>query len=387
MTTASATAVLVSPTSAPGGAERALLNLARLLPKHNVATFVLLLQPGPFEEWLRDAGVDYEVVAMGRTRQVHRTLPVMARLATRSRRANVVVTNQGKGHAIAGPVPFVVGKPVIWWQHGIPGHSRIDRIAARVPAAAVVCGSKAALRAQHCLTPRRQVVLIHPGTDLGAVRAATGSGAAIRSRYGIGEAPFVGIVARLQAWKGQELFLRAAALVLQKVPACRFAVVGGAVLGWEGNYPADLRTLARALKLDDRVIFAGHQPDTYPWFDAIDIAITASVGEPFGLVTVEAMALGTPVVGVESSGTAEIIEHGTSGILVPPDDPAAMAAAIVDLLADSNRRQRISDAAALRAQTFSSHSTASRFADLIASITGLESTSAHDAVPAPQRID
>lgn len=126
------------------------------------------------------------------------------------------------------------------------------------------------------------------------------------------------MVARLQPWKGQELFLRAAALVARMRSDVRFAIVGGAILGWEGDYPQRLRALAAQLGIEDRVFLAGHQADVYPWFDALDLSVTASVGEPFGLVTVEALALRKPVVGVRSAGTAEIIEDGVSGLLVPP---------------------------------------------------------------------
>ena len=205
-----------------------------------------------------------------------------------------------------------------------PVADRVERAAA-VPSAAVVCGSSAEIPAQRRLTPRRRLELIHYGIDLGAIRQRSGSGAALRTRYGWGERPLIGIVARLQPWKGQELFLRAAAQIAVTCPEARFAVIGGAILGWEGDYPQQLQTLAQSLGIGDRVVFSGHQRDVYPWFDALDVAVTASEGEPFGLVTVEALALGKPVVGVRSAGTAEIIQDGVSGLLVPPGNATAMA--------------------------------------------------------------
>src|SRR5579875_1848584 len=96
------TAVLVSPTGAPGGAERALLALARHLPGHGWAPRIILLQRGPFEKWLSDASLDFEVLPMTRTRHIHRTAVVIERLRRAIRGGSAVVANQSKGQAIAG---------------------------------------------------------------------------------------------------------------------------------------------------------------------------------------------------------------------------------------------------------------------------------------------
>lgn len=126
-----------------------------------------------------------------------------------------------------------------------------------------------------------------------------------------------------------------------------------------------LQALASELGIAGRVLFAGHQDDVYPWFDSLDVAVTASVGEPFGLVTVEAMALGKPVVGVRSGGTAQIIEEGTSGLLVPPGDAASMATAICRVLSDLSLQERLREHGRRRAEVFSDRRMAERFARLL----------------------
>lgn len=223
------TVLLVSPTGAPGGAERALLNLARRLPDVGYQPQVVLLQPGPFEEWLAEASVPAEVLAMGRTRQLPRTAAVLARLCRRCRQADLVVANQSKGQAIAGVAAAAARVPCVWWQHGVPGRSRIELVAAAVPSAAVVCGSMPAYWAQRRCTPRRRIERIPPGIDIEAIEDRRGSGAAVRKQFGVDDRPLVGMVARLQPWKGQDMFLRAAALVAAEPPEVRFAIVGGAV--------------------------------------------------------------------------------------------------------------------------------------------------------------
>ena len=358
------TAVLVSPTGAPGGAERALLALARHLPGHGWAPRIILLQRGPFEKWLSDASLDFEVLPMTRTRHIHRTAVVIERLRRAIRGGSAVVANQSKGQAIAGAAAALSRTPCVWWQQGIPSRTAIELTAALWPAAAVVCSAQDAALAQKSLTPKRRVEVINLGVDIETVRSRRGSGAELKKRLGW-PGPVVGMVARLQPWKGQQLFLQAASIVAGSRPDVQFVVVGGAVLGWEGDYPEQLRRQATELGLAERVYFSGHQEDPYPWADAFDVAVTASVGEPFGLVTVEAMALAKPVVGVDSAGTAEIIEDGVSGLLVPPADPDAMAAAILDLLEDPALQERIATGAAARAERFSDAEMARSFAALL----------------------
>jgi len=357
--------LLVSPTAAPGGSERALVGLATRLPDYRLTCRVLLLEHGPFEEWLGKANLAVDVIPMGRTRHLWRTAAVVTELRRRCQDVSVVVANQSKAQAIAGLAAVTTRTPCVWWQHGIPTRSPIELSAALLPSAAVVCGSTVAARAQKRLTPRRRVEQIAPGVDLTSIRRWSGTGATIREHYGLFGRPLVGIVARLQPGKGQELFLRAAALLATSIPRVRFLVIGGAVLGWEGDYPESLRRLAESLGIADRVTFTGHQDNVYPWFDALDVAVTASEGDAFGLVTVEALALGRPVVGVRSAGTAEILEDGYSGILVPPDEPDAMAQAIASILIDDALSSRLRSGAAERALWYSDATMAKQFADLI----------------------
>jgi glycosyltransferase involved in cell wall biosynthesis len=367
---ASTPVLLVSPSATAGGAERAFASLARTLPATGFLPTAVLLQRGPLEDWLREAGCETHVLASHRTRDVAHTAWTVCTLRrlTRSTGARAVVSNMSKGHFYGGMAAQTAGVPAVFWQQGIPGPRLIERVAGVIPAQAIACSSHAAARAQRALTPGRQVHKIHLGVRLPDRGSVQGSGAPIKRSLGWEGNPTIGIVGRLEPWKGQEIFLRAAARLAEARADLRFMVVGGAILGWEGSYPDDLRHLAADLGIADRVYFAGHQADVHPWYDALDVVVHASYSEPFGLVLVEAMALGKPLVATNLGGPLEIVEDGGSGLLVPPRDPERLAEAVGRILADRRLASTLSRGAVERANAFTEERMAEGFADLLTSV-------------------
>lgn len=360
--------LLLTPTGAPGGAERALAGLARNLPAHGFSVAAVSLEAGPAVEWL-DAVCPVTVIPAGRLRNLARAALTVRRLRMLIRElgARVVVSNQGKGHLYGGWAARRAGVPAVYWNHVIPEPDRLNRLAARVPARVIVCTTELAAAAQRRLTPRATVAVIPPGIDVVGVSARRGSGVTLRRDLGWGDEQVVGIVGRLQAWKGQDVFLDAAARLSADLPSASFAVVGGAVLGWEGDEEGRLKARAADFGIADRVHFAGHQDDPYPWIDALDVLVHAStLPEPFGLVLVEAMALGTPVVATAAGGPLEIVEDGVSGLLVPPGDASAMAGAVRRILGDSALAAGLAAAGRQRAGAFSERAMAERFAAVLA---------------------
>jgi glycosyltransferase involved in cell wall biosynthesis len=120
-------------------------------------------------------------------------------------------------------------------------------------------------------------------------------------------------------------------------PRAWFAVVGGAVFGVDSEYLDYLERLAAELGLADRVVFTGHLDDVRPAFAAMDIVVQPGEPEPFGLVTVEAMAMSRPVVGFAHGALREIVVDGETGLLVRPQDEILLAQAVADLLGDRRR--------------------------------------------------
>jgi glycosyltransferase involved in cell wall biosynthesis len=368
--TSDLTALVLSPSSVAGGAEKSLLGVAKHLPEHGVRPVFVALQDGALCDWLRELGHEVHVVEAKRTRQLLSTQATIVGIAKlgRSVGASIFLSNQPKGHVYGGLAALLARRPSVWWQLGIPQRDKLQRCAAAVPAAAIACGCEAVMVAQRRLSSRTNLVKLYPGVDVDAVVGMRGSGRAIREELGWNDNEVVGVVARLERGKGQDVFIRAIRTVADARPAARFLIVGGALLGWEGNFPQELETLAAELGLSDRLRFIGHQEDVFPWFDACDVVVNPSFGEGFGLVVVEAMALGKALVSTTAGGPAEIVEDGRSGILVPPRDAPAIAAAVLELLGDSSLRGAIEEGATQRARLFSESRSAERFAALLSEV-------------------
>jgi glycosyltransferase involved in cell wall biosynthesis len=354
--------VVLVTTSRPGGAERALASLARRLPEHGFRPVAVVLEPGPAEAWLREAGCAVVVPAPGSD------VTALVRSVVRDSAAGIVLGSKWAAHLTGGPAAAAEGLPAVWWQHDVATARPGQLAAAALPAAAIACASDFALRALRPLAPATELVRIPPGVPVAALAARAGSGAVLRRSLGWYGSPLVGIVGRLQRWKAQHVFLRAAALVAARIPETRFVVVGGAEPG--DPYPRRLRALARKLGLGGLVYFAGHQEDVAPWLDALDVTVHTTEGEPFGLVLVESMALGTPVVATAVGGPTEIVEDGRSGLLVPPGEPEATAAAVLRVLTDGPLARRLAAGGPSRAARFTEERTARRFAALLRTVAG-----------------
>jgi glycosyltransferase involved in cell wall biosynthesis len=138
----------------------------------------------------------------------------------------------------------------------------------------------------------------------------------------------VGVVARLEAEKGHPTLIQAWPQVLRAVPDAYLLVVG------EGSRRDALEAQARELRVAHRVIFTGRRDDVPAVTAALDVAVLPSYREAQGLTILEAMALSRPVVASNVGGIPEMIQDGVTGLLVPPHDPDALAAAIIRLLQD-----------------------------------------------------
>ena len=363
--------LVVAPSAVAGGAERALAGLVGRLPGLGYAPHVALFEQGPLVGWLDDAGCPYGMVASGRfrhPRDVVRTVRGIRRMA-RGTGARLVLGNTHVGHIYGGLAAASLRLPAVYWQqiiptrrYGGPPMTRpvLDRVAARVPAGVAVASSVEAAEAQRELRPGRRVEVVPLGVDLERIRARAGCGALLREREGLVQGPVIGMVGWIWPWKGQDVFLRATAALLDRWPTAHIVIVGST---GDPTFRRELDDLVAELGMAERVVFAGDRREVYDWFDAIDVAVHASWGEAFGLVLVEAMALATPVVATSVGGPAEIIEDGVSGLLVPPGDHQAMAAAIARAL-DPGVAADLGQAASARAELFS----AERMAMTIASL-------------------
>jgi glycosyltransferase involved in cell wall biosynthesis len=142
------------------------------------------------------------------------------------------------------------------------------------------------------------------------------------------------MVGRIAEWKGQHIFLRAASIVLEKHRDVVFQVVGAPLFG-EEEYEQSLFKLSQELGIDNSVEFLGFREDVPQIVGSCDILVHASIiGEPFGQVVVEGMALGKPVVATNGGALPEIVVQGETGLLVGMGNVEEMADAIEQLLAN-----------------------------------------------------
>jgi glycosyltransferase involved in cell wall biosynthesis len=142
----------------------------------------------------------------------------------------------------------------------------------------------------------------------------------------------VGLIGRISRWKGQHIFIQAAAIVHKQFPEVVFQIIGAALFGEEA-YERELRELCRSLDLLDAVEFVGFVENVAPRIAQLEILVHASTtGEPFGQVIIEGMAAAKPVIATDGGGVPEIVQHQITGLLVPMADVARMAEAIAYLL-------------------------------------------------------
>ncbi len=171
----------------------------------------------------------------------------------------------------------------------------------------------------------------------------------IRAELGLApDAPVVVTACRLFPEKGVAELIEAMAEVVATVPAARLVVVGRDVSA-DGSFGRQLEDLVEARGLTDHVIFTGQRPDVPELMAAADVFAMPSFEEPFGLVFVEAMAMGLPVVALDNGGTREIVVDGQHGLLSEPGDHAALVDHLGRLLADAELRDKLGSAGRERA--------------------------------------
>jgi len=181
------------------------------------------------------------------------------------------------------------------------------------------------------------------GLDLDPLLICENLRGQLRAEIGVpAEVPLVGIIARLVPIKRHEWFLEAAARVVQEFPTCQFLLVG------DGERRQELQALVDQLRLDGQVHFLGWRYDLARIYADLDLAALTSANEGLPVSLIEAMAAGRPVVSTRVGGVADLVEDGIAGLLVPPDEPTALAEAICTLLSDPQRRQIMGQAGRAR---------------------------------------
>lgn len=275
--------------------------------------------------------------------------PRMARdvvRAVRAERPNLVHTHLVHADVYAGAAARVLGIPSVSTRHNddryLLGPFRyVDRAFAR-PARRLIAISDAVRRflerAGH--DPAKLVTIRYGLDELPAAPSdPTPAEAGIPA-----EAPLALAVGRLIAQKDHPTLLRAFANVCAALPQARLAILGG------GPLEAETRRLAAELGLADAVVLPG-RTDIRDWLERADVFVHTSRWEGFGIVLLEAMLAGLPVVATRVSAVPEVVADGKTGLLVEPGDAAGVAVHLESLLTDRERAAALGDAGRRRART------------------------------------
>jgi glycosyltransferase involved in cell wall biosynthesis len=325
------------------GAETQLVRLATGVDRARFRPSVVILKTQvDFESELRDAGVavtalgrrsPWDVLVLRRLERalravrpqiVHSFLPfanLLTSIAARRARVPVVILSQRASYeATLSPA----WRRAARWSHRRASH--------------VIVNSEAARREELAAGfPGERISYVPNGVALPAAPAAVE-----RADLGLPDGELVVCVAQFASEKGHADLLAAWPRV-REASRATLALVG------DGALRSEVEALAASLRVSDSVRFLGFRHPTAPYLAAADVVVLPSRTEGMPNAVLEAMALGKAVVATSVGGVPELLEHGVSGSLVPPGDPAALAGALLTLLAEPELARRLGAAAQARA--------------------------------------
>ncbi|MFL5781293.1 MAG: glycosyltransferase family 4 protein [Thermoleophilaceae bacterium] len=322
-----------------GGSERYLeLLLDHLEPAWVRA--IVSLQDGPFVARLRAGGYRVEVVPTGARLSMLRSAWRLRRLL-RAAPPAVIHANGVKAALVTVLATPRTGIPVIWVKHDFSWDGALARAIAR--RSDQVVGVSAAVTATFRGRARERVHVVHNGTPE-LVRDRAAGHELVHALVG-GDGEVVLLVGRFHPAKGQIELVEAAPHVLERRPSTRFLLLGGED-PYQLDYARAVRARVEELGLGASVLVRDHHPDAPGVMAGAEVVVMPSVPdergmgrEGFGLVGIEAMSVGTPVVGYAGGALPEVL--GDRALLVPEGDRRALASAIVALLEDPARRAEL----------------------------------------------
>jgi glycosyltransferase involved in cell wall biosynthesis len=356
--------LFVDHTAQLGGGEIALRNLLNSLTIKRVHITVLLWAEGTLAKQLISAGHSVHILPLSsriaearkesvgwksllRVREMFSMFLFAWRLVRFIRRMHVdlVHTNSLKSHILGGLAARLAGRPLVWHLRDriapdyLPKTAVwIVRMACKILPQFVIANSQATLdaiapRSEHNAGRYRKFKVIHDG----CLQTAT------LEDPSIDDGPNVGIVGRISPWKGQHVFIKAAAIVSRECPGTHFQIIGAPLFS-ETEYEAELHRLAANLNLKQILTFTGFVSDVASAIARLRIVVHASIiAEPFGQVVIEGMAAGKPVIATRAGGIPEIMAHNETGLLVPVGDECALAEAMIALLRDPARARTMGE--------------------------------------------
>lgn len=357
-----------------GGGETALLALAQHLDPSRFWPHLLLPYDGQLGERWREQGWPVHIIPWrGATiyfiPQVWAHFPITYRIERLIREQRISVVHSDY-HTLPMAIPAAERAGAIpvwtcwgWWFHPRRWQRGFFRRAKATffPSRAIRDG----FLGSPPFMPEDSAQLLYPGVDTARFRPDVDR---LRIRFEAGleqDAPVVALIARFQDVKGHDIFQAMAKQVALQIPTARFIVAGENVHGVSADEAYKQRILQTAQAdpmLRDRLTYLGFRADSERVIGAADVVVCSSRFESYGMVNVEAMACGKPVVSTNRGGPAETVVHGETGFLVEPGDAGGLAQHVIRLLRDADLRAKMGAAGRARVeQMFSARATAEKF--------------------------
>ena len=255
----------------------------------------------------------------------------------REQRFDVMHSHMSSAHFFGALMRLMTGTPVVATAHqcSLQLHWRLnDHVIANSAATA-------AYQRKVNRVPASKLTTIHCFTDLERFSNTTlDSVRWVQNEMQIKDSDFVvGVVGNVVARKGHLYLFKAMEQIVASVPNFKLVLVGQ--FNRDQPYVKRLRSLQQNPALLNRVKWLGLRDNVQDFMAAFDLAVVPSVEEPLGLVALEAMAAGTPVVATNTGGLPEIVQPNVTGLLVPRKNPSELARAVIEMAQDAEMRQRL----------------------------------------------
>ena len=345
----------ISSASSFGGGERYLADLTNALYARGHDLFLAVRPHSPLVEQVQLAQTNIKTLPLRNALDVQ-SAHELARFV-RKHEIEIVHAHMARDYSLVAyaarrnrATKFVVTRHVLF-----PLNRLHRQTLARAHRVIAVSNAVAMELRNERLTSDDRIIVVHNGIDTDRfARVLTGFDRAdFLRRKGLSpDALLVGTIGELRTLKRHDDFIRAAAIVARQFPQTHF-MLAGVDTSPSGEVRKQLEQLVTELHLNDRFHFLGWLDNAEELLAALDVFVSASETESFGLAIAEAMAAGTAVVATATEGATEVIEDQEAGLLVPIADPTRLAEAITTLLTNEGQRKQLGT----RAQ----HEVASRF--------------------------
>ena len=365
--------LLISQVASIGGGERVLLDLARYLPDFGIQAIALCLKSGPLLNEFRKQGTDVYLFEIPRIRRVDRLFSCITFIQKLIHLKNInIVHSNHTAHLVGLPASKLQQVPELWHIHDVAHKKDIVTMILEniLPPDHILFTTPEVERGCYNFKKRaKSTAIVYPGIDIENIQRTSINASTVRARYNLPKKGSLCLtVARMQPHKGHRYLIEAVKIICKKTTDIHFAIAGKATGDEEEKYLNHLKLSVARLQLNNNLSFLGfaEEPDLRALMKEASILVHPALTEGFGLVILESMALGTPVIAASADGPRRILKNEQGGLLVPPGNSTALSDAIFRLLNDKKLRSSLNPQQ--RASQFTSYRMAKETAEFYLSI-------------------